>query len=349
MLVGDDLERPGEFDDSIPDGLIRDDRAYDGPAVTAKLFGNTLATSGCRAVGAAQEDSGYTSEHFVRVSAGAIGDLAQLIVEEKLQIFADHVADPVKGFAQGDRDSIGHTIVTPSFADRTDGNESPTKILGILNYTIYNIKNQTFPSDKVPFCTYVSPIVVLKLQLTFLSKARYNIRMHQFTIIVAKYFIIFSILLAFWTFIELPRRQKKHFIIVGALAAILSLMLAKIGAHFYYDTRPFVAGHFTPYFSHGADNGFPSDHTLLAGFLAFVCFKYSKKFGSTLLVLALAIGLSRVHAGVHHLTDIIGSLVFAFIGTVLAFMLAKRLEKADTPQTKHTRVTDDEPTADTHR
>lgn len=148
--------------------------------------------------------------------------------------------------------------------------------------------------------------------------------MHQAVIVVAKYFILLSVLLAVWTFAEQPRGKKKEMIVVGLVGAVLSVALAKLGSHLYYDPRPFVTGHFTPYFSHGNDNGFPSDHTLLASFLAFLSLRYSKKFGAVLLILALAIGLSRVQAGVHHLIDIIGSFVCTGIGVSVAFLVAKR-------------------------
>jgi undecaprenyl-diphosphatase len=154
--------------------------------------------------------------------------------------------------------------------------------------------------------------------------------MHQAIVIVAKYFIVFSVLLAFWTFVEQPRDKKKEFILIGIIGAVFAVALAKLGGHFYYDTRPFVAGHFTPYFYHAPDNGFPSDHTLLASFLMFLSIRYSKKFGVVLLLLAVAIGLARVQAGVHHFTDIIGSFVCSGIGVFLAIYITKRINNRHT-------------------
>ena len=55
-------------------------------------------------------------------------------------------------------------------------------------------------------------------------------------------------------------------LVVGGLIA---LGLARLGGHFYYDTRPFVRDHVKPLFAHAPDNGFPSDHALLTSFLAF--------------------------------------------------------------------------------
>lgn len=163
--------------------------------------------------------------------------------------------------------------------------------------------------------------------------------MHQIDIIIAKYFIALSVIGAAIVWFRLRNRLRIEFILVAIAAAIISYILAKIGAHLFYDTRPFAAGHFTPYFSHGNDNGFPSDHTLFAGLLAFVCLHYSRRLGYGLLALAVLIGLSRVIAGVHHLIDIVGSLVFTFAGTWLAVRLVAYLERryAKPPQ-RRTRV-----------
>lgn len=149
--------------------------------------------------------------------------------------------------------------------------------------------------------------------------------MHGIVVFVAKYFIVLSALVALWIFVTLPRKQKKEFILVGVGGAVIALVLAKVGNHLYYDPRPFVEGHFTPYFGHGNDNGFPSDHTLLAGWLAFLGLRYSKKLGWLLIALALLVGLARVKAGVHHLLDILGSLVFSGIGVWLAGLVAGKI------------------------
>jgi undecaprenyl-diphosphatase len=60
-----------------------------------------------------------------------------------------------------------------------------------------------------------------------------------------------------------------------------------------------------------ADNGFPSDHTLLATAIAFAIFHFNKKLGLFLFLLAVLVGVARILAGVHHAADIAGSLIIA--------------------------------------
>ncbi len=153
--------------------------------------------------------------------------------------------------------------------------------------------------------------------------------MHILDSLIAKYLIFISIVAVAYFFWHLPNDQKKRFVIEAAVGGVLAIVLAKIGSKFFYDTRPFVAGHFTPYFTHGNDNGFPSDHTLLASFLGFLLLKYNKRWGYVLLIFAAVIGLSRILAGVHHLADIVGSFVFAGIAMAIVYAAGKMLQKKE--------------------
>ena len=106
--------------------------------------------------------------------------------------------------------------------------------------------------------------------------------------------------------------------------AVLSLVIAKIGSHFYYDTRPQFKDGSQPLMAHSNDNGFPSDHTLLGSFLAFLALKYSKPAALGLFIVAALIGWARVAAHIHHLVDIVGS----FVAAALAYLIATYLLKA---------------------
>ena len=162
--------------------------------------------------------------------------------------------------------------------------------------------------------------------------------MHEIVIFIAEYFIILSAFSAFYVWLKLNRSQKKTFIIEGLISGVVALVLAFIGSKLFHNPRPFVVGHFTPYFPHANNNGFPSDHMLLASVFAFVSLKYSKSFGWALIILAILIGASRVISGIHHSIDIVGSVIFASLGVVLARFLverfiAKKLDKSKIAKT----------------
>jgi undecaprenyl-diphosphatase len=137
-------------------------------------------------------------------------------------------------------------------------------------------------------------------------------------LIIAKYLVFVSAAIAVLYFLKQPRPRKKEMLIFAAILLPVSYFVAKIISHFYFDPRPFVVGHFTPLLSHAADNGFPSDHTLFGAAIAAVIFRFSRKMGIFLLFLAIFVGLARVFAGVHHISDILGSIIIVGLVYLLA-------------------------------
>lgn len=134
-------------------------------------------------------------------------------------------------------------------------------------------------------------------------------------IFIAKYFYLIVILLAIAGALLLTKREKYDLLKLSVLAFPLSFLTAKILSKFIYDPRPFVLLHVHPLISHAADNGFPSDHTLLTATIAAVIFLHNRNLGILLFSLAIAIGEARVLALVHHQIDILGALLIG-IGTV---------------------------------
>ena len=129
----------------------------------------------------------------------------------------------------------------------------------------------------------------------------------------AKYLIFVLIAIALVWFVRQAREKQKQIAIFAIITLPAAYLVAKISSMFYYDPRPFVIGNSTPLISHVADNGFPSDHTLLSAAIASVVYYFDKKVGVILFVLALLVGAARVLAGVHHSVDIFGSLVIAVV------------------------------------
>ena len=145
----------------------------------------------------------------------------------------------------------------------------------------------------------------------------------------AKSLYVFIVAGALWYIYEQSPAERKRIVLTAFLALPLSYVVAKLASHFYYDARPFVEGHFVPLISHIPDNGFPSDHTLLSAAVAAVIFFFHRTLGALFLVLAFLVGVARVAAGIHHMTDVIGSMIIAVIVTyaVYTYVLPKVWEK----------------------
>lgn len=147
--------------------------------------------------------------------------------------------------------------------------------------------------------------------------------MNLFIIFTAKYVLYIIVLLAVAILLMANRNQQKILAKISVIAFPLAYIIAKVAGHFVYNVRPFVVEHVRPLIAHAADNGFPSDHTLLSMTIAAVIFTYNKKYGVILAVLALAVGFARVLAKVHHSIDILASSVIAIAATYVAWHVLK--------------------------
>ena len=151
----------------------------------------------------------------------------------------------------------------------------------------------------------------------------------QFLIILcAKYLIAVSAVLLVWCIYATRGDKRKKLLILAAVSLPLTYAVGYIAGHIFYNARPFVVGHFLPLIEHAPDNGFPSDHMLLAAALAMVGYFLSRRLGGILWILAILIGISRIAAGVHHTLDIVGSSVIAMaVVSSIDYILAKRILK----------------------
>lgn len=75
-----------------------------------------------------------------------------------------------------------------------------------------------------------------------------------------------------------------------------------------------------------SEKSFPSAHATYAFSLAFAIFFHNRKWGSLLLVLAAAVSVSRVMAGVHYPSDVIGGAAVGLVAAGLAAPAKKAIE-----------------------
>lgn len=150
--------------------------------------------------------------------------------------------------------------------------------------------------------------------------------MNTLIIFGAKYLYLAVVAIAV-IYIALQSRDKQKQILLFAILALpLAYIIAKVGGFLYNDPRPFVVGHFIPLVAHSPDNGFPSDHTLLTAAISSVLYPSNRKIGAVLWVLTLAVGASRVAAGIHHPIDIVGSMLIAIVAAYAVHLFLKKDE-----------------------
>lgn len=142
---------------------------------------------------------------------------------------------------------------------------------------------------------------------------------------MAKYLIYVVPFGAVFALMTLEKRQRIYFVVSVILGGILSFLGARLAGLFIYNARPFAVSDIKPLIDHAANNGFPSDHTLLAATFAFATFFYNRKIGSVMIILALLIGAGRVLVHVHHPIDIFGSFIIAAVTSTASYLLMRNV------------------------
>ncbi len=146
----------------------------------------------------------------------------------------------------------------------------------------------------------------------------------RLAVFTANYLYLVQLVIAAAWFLRQPRVRQAEVVAFAIVFFPLVVLLVEGVGLVYYDPRPFVVGHFTPLIAHSPDNGFPSDHSLLTSAVATLVAYFNFPLGLLLWVLALAVGASRVYAGIHHPIDVLGAYAFALGLSPLARFVARR-------------------------
>lgn len=130
---------------------------------------------------------------------------------------------------------------------------------------------------------------------------------------------------AVWLLVE-DRRGKVEFAVATLVGLVLAGALLYIAKSVHHDPRPFVQNPaITPLFSHGRDDGFPSDHSIAAGLIAGLVLLRHRLLGLVFVGVAVVIAWARVAAHVHHLQDVAAGLFLGGFAAVVAYVLVARV------------------------
>lgn len=152
-----------------------------------------------------------------------------------------------------------------------------------------------------------------------------------------QYFLIIAFLLLLF-FLTYSRQQKIKII----LTVFVSMIIARFGVvslirFFYHRIRPFTDHSVNQLIT---NNGFsfPSGHAALFFAMAMAIYFYpnrepnisnvasNKKWGILFFLAAILMGLSRIIAGVHYPSDIIGGAIIGILSAYLIFYFSKKLK-----------------------
>lgn len=119
--------------------------------------------------------------------------------------------------------------------------------------------------------------------------------------------------------------------VAAGVVLVLSYGLARLGGAVYNDPRPFVSGHVHPLIAHAPDNGFPSDHALLAAALVALVALVDVRWSLPFILLTVLVDWARVGAGIHHVIDVLGSDAFVAVATLVALLVTRLVMSWLTP------------------
>jgi undecaprenyl-diphosphatase len=146
------------------------------------------------------------------------------------------------------------------------------------------------------------------------------------TIFAASYLIFVDAVVAVVVLAYLLYRRPLEPVLRWAIALIIALVLgylaARLGGHLYKDPRPFTQDHVKPLISHAPDNGFPSDHALLAAVIVAAFLLVDPLWSIPFIVLGFLVDWARVGAGIHHVSDVVGSSIIIAITTLIGYLVA---------------------------
>ncbi|MBI4217456.1 MAG: phosphatase PAP2 family protein [Parcubacteria group bacterium] len=137
-------------------------------------------------------------------------------------------------------------------------------------------------------------------------------------IVFSATYLPFLVFLGIMGWFVLNLRRRIFWELAGA--AILSrLVITELIRLLWHRARPFVELGFRPLVEHSASASFPSGHAAFFFALSGIVFAYNKKAGMLFLLLSAVITVSRVMAGIHWPSDVLGGAVIG-IGSALIVM-----------------------------
>ena len=169
-------------------------------------------------------------------------------------------------------------------------------------------------------------ILDIKLFYFFNDLAGKSPLFDTFTVFLASYFQYFVIatFLLLLLFSQIVRREKFHIFWATIVASVVARFgVTELIRFFYHRPRPFLVYQVYQLLS-GNEWSFPSGHSAFFFAMATAIYLYNKKWGIGFFIAAILMNVSRIVAGAHYPSDILGGMV---IGIFTAYTVFYFVEK----------------------
>ena len=113
------------------------------------------------------------------------------------------------------------------------------------------------------------------------------------------------------------RNQRAAFL--AGISALVALGIGQLIGMAFPRPRPYLSHQVNLLIAPTADTSFPSDHATLGFAVAVLVWRYNRRAGTALLLLALVLVFARVFVGAHYPSDVLGG---AVLGTLTSIVIA---------------------------
>ncbi len=107
-------------------------------------------------------------------------------------------------------------------------------------------------------------------------------------------------------------RKVKYMAISIFILLLINISISYIIGLVYYVPRPFVGNKVNLLYPHSTSSSFPSSHAIGVMTIALGIRNRVKKFGYSLILISILVGISRVYVGHHYPSDVIAGFIIAF-------------------------------------
>jgi undecaprenyl-diphosphatase len=119
-----------------------------------------------------------------------------------------------------------------------------------------------------------------------------------------------------------PRNQQGAFL--AGVSALTALGLGQLIGKAFPRPRPYLSHSVNQLIPPSLDTSFPSDHAILGFAVAVMVWRYNRRAGVALLVLATLMAIARVFVGAHYPGDVLGGAVLGALTSSAVAALSER-------------------------
>ncbi|AZV52452.1 undecaprenyl-diphosphatase [Bacillus pumilus] len=138
---------------------------------------------------------------------------------------------------------------------------------------------------------------------------------------LAEYTVLLAALICLFIWFQNRSRTNRRVVVSAGFTFILAELIGKIAGIFYSNQQPFAEmSHVNLLIQKEVNNSFPSDHTIFIFSVCLIFWLFHKRHVYWLII-ACAVGFSRIWVGVHYPFDVLAGAVIACLTAVAVVYL----------------------------